>query len=108
MKCKSRTEPLFQPKAGDDEWLSYVGQQGWIAFSHDQKFHKPGFENELAAIKQFNVACFYLWGANNKPHEKARCFLRAYDAIVDTVAKTKRPFIYSVNQQGKLTEVPLP
>lgn len=108
MSCSSRTEPLFGPKCPDDEWLTFVGQRGWIAFSHDQKFHKPGYEVELAAIKEYRVACFYLWGANNKLHEKARCFLRAYDAIVETVAKQQRPFIYSIDQHGKLAEVRLP
>jgi hypothetical protein len=108
MKCSSDSEPLFLPRAPDDEWLAFVGQRGWIAFSHDQKFHKPGYEVELAALKQHNVACFYLWGANHKPHEKARCFLRAYEAILETVATVKPPFIYSIDQHGKLSQIPLP
>jgi hypothetical protein len=107
MPCRNRKDPLFLPNASDDEWLSFVGQKGWVAFSHDKKFHKPGYELELAALKQFNVACFYLWGAKARPHEKARCFLRAYDKIVHAVQTTQRPFIYNVDEAGKLLRVPI-
>ena len=104
----TRKEPLFGPGAQDDEWLSYVGQQGWIAFSHDGKFHLPGYENELAAIKQFSVGCFYLWGANHLRWQKALCFLRAYERIVDAARITPKPFIYQVTEKGTLKKVKLP
>lgn len=105
MSCKSRKEQLFGPETPDDEWLQYVGKKGWIAFSHDEKFHLPGYENEMAAIKQFGVGCFYLWGANARCHEKALCFLKAYDQIVKVVETTPRPFIYRIDKNGKLSKV---
>lgn len=108
ISCRNRKEQLFKPDTDDDEWLRYVGEKGWIAFSHDEKFHLPGYENEMAAIKQFGVGCFYLWGANAKCHDKALCFLRAYDQIVHAVNTTPKPFIYKIDKSGKLSKVAIP
>lgn len=105
MPCKGRKELLFGDDVHDDTWLEFVGRKGWIAFSHDEKFHKPGYETEMAAIKQFNVGCFYLWGANAVCREKALCFLKAYDKILDLVASTPRPFIYRIDQHGGIVKV---
>ena len=98
-------DPLFQPEEQDDAWLADVGKRGWIVFSHDKKFHKSGYESEVSAIKQFEVGCFYLWGANAPPLEKARCFFRAYDKIVKAIETTERPFIYSVSKAGRLSRI---
>jgi hypothetical protein len=97
--------PLFQPKEQDDVWLADVGARDWIVFSHDRKFHKPGFEAELAAIKLHKVACFYLWGGSAKKFEKAQCFFKAYDRIMTTVANVPRPFIFDVQKNGRLKKV---
>ena len=106
MRCKNRKEPLFPPGEPDDAWLEYVGKKKWIVFSHDEKFHKR--ETELSAIKQFDVGCFYLWGASAKNYEKARCFLLAYERILKAIAETPRPFIYKIDKQGKLSKIAIP
>ena len=108
MPNQGRKEPLFEQEAPDDEWLSYVGKKGWIAFSHDAKFHKVGYEPELAAIKQFDLGCFYLWGGSALKYEKARCFLKAYERILVAIETTPRPFIYKIEKSGKLIEVKIP
>jgi hypothetical protein len=105
MPCRGRKELLFADSVKDDHWLEFVGRKSWIAFSHDEKFHKPGYEVELAAIKQFKVGCFYLWGANAVCREKALCFLKAYDKIVELVASTPRPFIYRIDLNGLISKV---
>ena len=108
MPCKNHKDTLFTPKTEDDEWLGYVGQQGWIAFSHDAKFHLPGYEIEMQAIKQFNVGCFYLWGASALRWQKALCFLRAHARIIEAIANTPKPFIYRINEKGLLSKVKIP
>jgi hypothetical protein len=98
-------ELLFAPEAPDDLWLADVGKRGWIVVSHDRKFHKAGFEIELAAIKAHEVGCFYLWGASAKKHEKAQCFFKAYDRIMHAAENTPRPFIFDVQKNGRLKQV---
>lgn len=108
MSNRSRKEPLFPPDEADDSWLAFVGKKGWTVFSHDEKFHKPGYESEISAIKQYQIGCFYLWGANAQNYEKARCFLKAYERIVDAIAGTPKPFIYRIEKSGKLVKVKIP
>jgi hypothetical protein len=87
----------------DDEWLAIIGQRGWIAVSHDRKWHAS--ESELAAIKEHNVGCFYLWGAEAVSWEKMRAFARGYDNIMHASKTIKRPFIFDVSKFGKLMPV---
>jgi len=113
-KCKigitgpAANAPLFDPETADDMWLADIGAKGWIVFSHDKKFHKPGFESEMSAIKQFNIGCFYLWGANAKAFDKARSFFRAYDRIIQAAISTPKPFIYEVQKSGRLKRIEIP
>ncbi len=105
LKNKGKSEPLFSHDETDDKWLEYVGKQQWIVFSQDRKFHKEGYESEMFAIKQFNIGCFYLWGADARTHEKASVFLKAYDRILEAVQTTQKPFIYDVMKSGRLVQI---
>jgi hypothetical protein len=96
----------FRHNIPDDEWLSDIGARGWFAFSHDRKFHHE--IAACAAIKQHNIGCFYLWGANAGTWDKLRCFVRAYDRIVAVAKTTPKPFIFNVAHNGRLTQVPIP
>ena len=92
----------------DDQWLSVVGSNGWFVVTHDEKFHKAGFEAELAAVKTFNIGCFYLWGAEATRWRKMQCFARAYDKIKEVALNQPRPFIYRIEKNGRPREVVIP
>lgn len=95
----------FKQDAQDDEWLNIVGAKGWIVFSHDRRFHDQA--PCVAAMKQHNIGCFYIWGSQAETWEKLRCFVRRYDRIEQIVRTTKTPFIYNVGLRGQLTRVPI-
>ena len=90
----------------DDEWLAYTGGKGWFVLSHDRRFHKR--TAEASAIKQHNVGCFYLWGAETDTWEKLKWFVRAIDKILHAASTTDRPFIYHLPKIARLTRVQLP
>ena len=96
----------FPVDARDDSWMPVVGYHGWNLIGHDSRHHLE--EAELSAIKQYDMGCFYLWGAEALRWEKMRCFLRAYERILDAANRTPRPFVYRVSQKGGLTSVILP
>jgi hypothetical protein len=96
----------FPQNIQDDEWLTIVGPKEWVVFSHDRKFHDES--PSVAAIKQHNIGCFYLWGAQAETWEKMRYFIRRYDSINALVSSAKRPFIYHIGLRGKLKRVPIP
>lgn len=96
----------FASNEDDDVWLPKVGQLGWTVIGHDSQHHAK--ESELSAIKQYNIGCFYLWGAESKRWEKMQCFARAYERISQAEKTTPKPFIYKVNKKGSLKQIPIP
>lgn len=96
----------FERDAPDDEWLQRVGAWGWVVVGQDYHYHeRPA---ELAALKQYSVAVFYLWGANATKWETMRVFARAYDRILAAAATTSRPFVYRISKNGRLRALRLP
>ena len=98
-------ETHFNTDEKDDDWLPIVGKWEWFVIGHDEKYHKR--ENELFALKQYHIGCFYLWGANAPKWEKMRVFARAYDKIVTVAANAARPFVYEVDSGGRLKSIPI-
>ena len=93
----------FTIDSPDDLWMPRIGSLGWILVGHDSRHHlQPA---ELSAIRQYDMACFYLWGSEARRWEKALCFLRAYEAILEADATTARPYIYRISRTGRLSAV---
>ena len=77
-----------------------MGQQEWFVVGQDYRYHaKP---NELYAIKEYRVGCFYLWGSEAPQWDSLRVFAKAYDKIVTVALTVPRPFLYVVNHTGKV------
>jgi PIN like domain len=96
----------FPQAIKDDEWLHIVGPKGWIVFSHDRRFHNE--MSSVAAIKQHDIGCFYLWGSNAETWDKLRCFARGYDRIAEIAVRTPKPFIFYMAHNCQMTEVKIP
>lgn len=108
LKQKGKLKTLFAPAEKDDFWLQYVGQRGWLVFTQDRKFHRAGFENELSAIKQYQVGCFYIWGAEATKWQKMIALCSGLDAMLAAADLTQKPFIYDAQKNGKLIQIPIP
>lgn len=93
----------FVADTKDDVWLAEVGKRKWYVVSHDRKFLK--YESEKAAIMQFTVGCFILWGAEETRWAKMQCFARGYEGMMRVIESKKRPFVYWVDRRGHLREV---
>lgn len=87
----------------DDEWLQKVGSQGWIVISHDAKWHTE--EAAIAAIRQHNVKCFYLYGANSQMFFKVKALAHNWEKIVAKIKGEKGPFIYRVSKANRLSRI---
>lgn len=95
----------FAQTAEDDLWMAEVGSRGWIVIGHDRHHHTRPLERQ--AIQDHGIGCFYLWGGDQPGHEKMRCFLSAYDRMIEAVSVTPRPFVYRVLRNGGLRKVDL-
>ena len=60
-----RGKHKFKQDTPDDKWLSVAGENGWIVFTHDRKFHR--IEAECAAVKQFRIPASIYGGATRLP-----------------------------------------
>jgi hypothetical protein len=74
--------------------------------SHDRKFHT--ILQECSAIKQHNIACFYLSGASEPIWAKLRCFIGASSGILHRAATQQRPFIYEVTANCQFRQIAIP
>jgi hypothetical protein len=90
----------FAADTKDDVWLSKVGERKWYVLSYDRKFLR--YAAEKAAIKQFSIGCFILWGAQATRWEKMQCFVRGYDRMMRVIETKERPFMYSMDRRGNL------
>ena len=90
----------FLTDAQDDEWMPVVGSRGWILIGHDSMHHRRS--PERSAIQEYEMGCFYLWGAQARRWEKMRCFLNAYERILEAIDTTPKPFIYRITRAGRL------
>ena len=96
----------FSINPQDDDWMSEFGSREWMLVGYDSRHHlRPA---ELSAVKQYRMACFYLWGSEARRWEKALCFPRAYQAILHADEHTARPYIFRVLRTGRLRAVPIP
>ena len=89
----------------DTTWLADTGDAGWFACSQDYQHHLVAAER--LAIEEHAVGLFYLWGADETSWEKLRAFAQAWPNIERMANSQPRPFIYSADRKGRLTEVPL-
>ena len=98
-------QELFARDEKDGVWLNEVGNWGWTVIGCDCHYHtRP---NELSLIKQWDIGCFYMWGANDTKWEKLRCFASAYHRIIELEA-FPRPFLYEVDKVAGLKSIPVP
>lgn len=75
----------------DVDWLSYVGERGWIAISHDKGIsRKP---NEINAVMRAEVRLFIVVGTNATFPELAENFVANKNKILQFATTHREPFI---------------
>ncbi|HEX9693316.1 MAG TPA: hypothetical protein VGA22_14580 [Gemmatimonadales bacterium] len=83
----------FRPDARDEDWLRAVGEEGWIALTHDRRIrYKP---NELAAVVRFRVSLLVIVGRAPYP-DLARSFVATIPRVERFVSDHQPPFIGKV------------
>lgn len=93
----------FDQEAADDQWLERVGKNGWVVISHDAKWHREAANIE--AIRQHNIKCFYLYGANSQMFFKVKALTQNWEKISEKIKREKGPFIYRVSRHNRLSKV---
>ena len=90
----------FQQDATDEEWLTGVGQRGWVVLTKDEKIRYHA--QELRALVSRGVRAFVLTARNVNADEMASIVLGARTKIERFLAKHAGPFMVTISRGGTL------
>ncbi len=95
----------FAPDAPDQEWLTAVGNYGWIVLTKDRMIQRRSVERE--ALIRANIRAFVLVAKDTNGPENAQIFIRAHAAMMKYIEQYPAPFIVRVYRDGLLNPVDL-
>jgi hypothetical protein len=88
------------PKTTDPEWLTTVGQKGWIALTRDQDIKRSPLT--LEAIRASRAKMFCLT-ADNFDADTIAAFVCKHDPLLREVARSYRgPFVANLDRFGNV------
>ena len=89
----------FADDATDADWLSVVGQRGWVVLSKDKRIRYR--RNETDSLQAARARAFFLAGSKNLTGaQMGEIFVRALPAMKRLVESTPPPFIAHVYRDG--------
>jgi predicted nuclease of predicted toxin-antitoxin system len=94
----------FPEDSTDIQWLRYVGENGLVLITRDERVRwNPA---EIAAIKKFKVATFFLGGSHLDRCKLIQQVVRNWPRIKELSGKTQPPFAYRIPPKGtKFTQI---
>ena len=96
----------FAQNMPDDQWMGVVGPRQWIVLSQDRHFHLR--ENELLAIKQHAIKCFYLPCANEDRWVSMCHIASRYGKIMELARVNSGPFVFEMKDNRQFYRINLP
>lgn len=93
----------FPQNATDVDWLTAVGQRGWVVLSKDERIRRNPLER--AAFEHARVKAFFLTQQGLSGPEMAEIFVRALLGIARRAARQPGPFIYTISLNGVFSRV---
>lgn len=105
-KVKWHQEQGFAQDLDDDKWMAIVGPAKWVVFSQDRKFHL--LPNEILAVKQHSIRCFYMPMAN-EDRWKSLCHIAwRWEKMQEIARNEAAPFIYEMRGNRQFYKVKIP
>ena len=96
----------FADNTPDTDWLSHVGQQGWVVLMKDK--HIRSRPHERQALIYAGVRAFVLVAGNISGHEMGQSFVNALPAMYDLLTQRATPFIAQITRQGRISTISPP
>ncbi len=89
----------------DEEWLSFIGEHGWIALMRDQRVRYRALE--LQSLSQAAVGAFVFTGGQATAQDTAQIVGHRIHEFANTARSEKKPFIYTFGLSGRCSRVKL-
>ncbi len=96
----------FADNTPDTDWLSHVGQQGWVVLMKDK--HIRSRPHERQALIYAGVRAFVLVAGNISGQEMGQSFVNALPAMYDLLTQRATPFIAQITRQGRISTISPP
>lgn len=93
-------DDLFPQSSPDDEWLTKVGEMGWIGLTKDRRIRFR--RNEITAAKAANARVFVLTAGNLTGREIGAAFIAALPSIYRLATRETPPFVARVTKNGRV------
>jgi hypothetical protein len=88
----------FPQNALDEDWLSEVGERGWIVLTKDDRIrYRPA---ALEAYRRNKVRVFIFGSGEMKAQEMADAFIKALPRISRVVRNNPAPFFARISRIG--------
>jgi hypothetical protein len=88
----------FSQNALDEDWLSEVGERGWIVLTKDDRIrYRPA---ALEAYRRNKVRVFIFGSGEMKAQEMADAFIKALPRISRVVRNNPAPFFARISRIG--------
>lgn len=88
----------FEHDAADAEWLTEVGNRGWVVLTQDKRIRFR--ELERVALRRAGVRAFIVTANNVTGPTLAELLVRRLDEIVRVADSESAPFIALVSREG--------
>ncbi len=89
---------VFAPGTPDEEWLPYVGTNGYVLFTVDKRIRRRPLQQAL--IREYKVGAFFLMGKSMSRWNYIRQVVMAWEKIEQTAKREPPPFVYQINPYG--------
>ena len=94
-------DDYFPPDAKDEDWLTQVGQNGWVVLTKDHRIRYRHVER--LALMKAGVAAFILTSGDLQGEEMARIFVKALPRISRFLKNHQKPFIAKITKDGSVS-----
>jgi hypothetical protein len=90
----------FDPATTDAEWLTKVGQRGWLVITKDDNIRRRRLE--VIALRSAGVAAFILTPGSMKGADMGALLARLLPQIERVASKHTRPLIATITPSGTI------
>jgi len=88
----------FPPDTVDTKWLEYIGNNGYVLVSRDEKLRwNPA---EIYALKTFKVGAFFLGGKGRTRCELIQQLVRNWPKMKKLAESTNPPYVFRIPPSG--------
>lgn len=90
---------VFPGDTDDEEWLRFVGDNGWVVITRDERIRRRKAQRE--ALRDHKVGAIFLGGKSRGRCDLIQQLVRNWDKIKEVATARERPFAVRIRPNGR-------